>query len=274
MSYLLASDGRLVRDLWPKGIGNLDGAHLSPASLEDWQKVPSTYPEICSWAQVARDPTCTEKRRENIIVYCNPPPSDCPTLFPISVRIQGFLEACCLRPLGTWNGEPVTAQNASQTLTLRTNGDDRPWSPIHSAIRHIRQLVQRQLRGDSLYEEPAKENTAILRLFHRVFVKRTDDHTADPLPIADDPAQFYPAVAHQWSLADRVRIGRRAANGKTIACSHLGLSPGDFVDVGLTFEIVRHKQKDGPLAFKVHLGFSHVLQLASIDDLKKARIFK
>ncbi|KAH7906872.1 hypothetical protein BJ138DRAFT_1104782 [Hygrophoropsis aurantiaca] len=272
MSHLLTSDGQLVRDLWPKGIGNLDGEHLSPASLQDWQKVPSTFSEICSWAQIARDPSCTERRRENILVYCNPPASSSPTIFPVAIRIQGILEACCLQPLGNWKGEPAAAHKACQTITLRSNGDDRPWAPIHLAIRHIRQLIQRQLRGDSLYEEPSKEPFGNLRLFHRVFVKRQDDNPIVQMPAVDDPNQFYPAVARQWALGDRLQIGRRAENGKCISSSHLSLSPGDFVDVGITFEIVRQREKNGAPTFKIHLGFSHILQLASVDNLKKQEI--
>ncbi|KAH7904010.1 hypothetical protein BJ138DRAFT_1119823, partial [Hygrophoropsis aurantiaca] len=272
MSFLLASDGRLVRDLWPKGIGNLDGEHLSPASLEDWQKVPPTYAEICSWARIARDPTAQERRRENIIVYCQPPSTDSPTLFPISVRVQGILEACCLRPLGNWNGDAASAQRACHTLTLRSNGDTATWSPVLAAVQNIRQLIQRELRGNNIYQEPQMDLKSDLRLFHRVFEKRQGDGPVTVLSVADDLSQLYPAIAQQWDLADRVRIGRRTENGGRTACTHLTLSPGDFVDVGLTFEIVRQKDRNGATAFKVHLSFSHVLQVASVDVLKKQDI--
>ncbi|KAH7904133.1 hypothetical protein BJ138DRAFT_1107083 [Hygrophoropsis aurantiaca] len=174
-SFVLISlsdkEGCLVRDSWPKGIGSLDGENISLASLEDWQKVPATYSEICSWAQVARDPSSHERRRDNIIVYSNRPSSEELTLFPISIRIQGFLEGCCLQRLGNWRGDPSNVHKAVHSLVLRSNGDERTWAPIHSAIAHLRQLVQRQLTANNLYEEPLTDPSEDLRLFHRVFQK-------------------------------------------------------------------------------------------------------
>ncbi|KAH7905658.1 hypothetical protein BJ138DRAFT_1118278 [Hygrophoropsis aurantiaca] len=272
MSHLIGSDGRLVRDSWPKGIGHLDGEKISCASLQDWEKVPPTYYEICSWAQVALDPSAQERRRENILVYAKPPATEQHTLFPISIRVQGFLEACCLHRLGNWKGNPTNAQRAVHSVTLRSNGEERTWAPIHTAIRHIRQLVQRQLTANNLYEEPPLDTTDDLRLYHRVFQKRQRKDPATVLPVSEDPNQFYPAISQHWALADRIQIGRRMENGGKAACSPLTLSPGDFVDVGITFEIVKQKQRDGTWGFRVHLGFSHVLQLASSDYLKKQKI--
>ncbi|KAH7907429.1 hypothetical protein BJ138DRAFT_1014509, partial [Hygrophoropsis aurantiaca] len=213
--------------LWPKGIGNLDGERLSIASLEPWQKVPSTYAEICTWAQLARDPTSPEKRRENIIIYCNPPTADPLTLFPISIRVQGFLESCCLRPLGNWKGLPE-----SECFTI-----------------------------------------FLIMLITCLRCQRKSDDPVTALSIADDPNQCYPTIAPDWCLADRLQIGRRLENGNRAACSHMILMPGDFIDVGLTFDVVRQKQKDGSTSFKIHLGFSHVLQLASAEVLSKVSFF-
>ncbi|KAH7905425.1 hypothetical protein BJ138DRAFT_1017715, partial [Hygrophoropsis aurantiaca] len=219
--------------LWSNDIGKLGGEHVSPASLEDWEKVPPTYAEICTWAQIARDPTATERRRENIVIYCNPPATDTLTLFPISIRVQGYLDAFCLRTLGNWNG--YRSSPISQSFQKGTN------FPVFVDLLITCSCSQ-----------------------------RASDSPVTTLSIADDPKQLYSSIAQQWCLTDRLLIGRRTDNGGRSACSHLMLSPGDFVDVGLTFDIVHQREKDGSQAFKIHLGFSHVLQIASAENLNKA----
>lgn len=62
-------------------------------------------------------------------------------------------------------------------------------------------------------------------------------------------------------VAEKLQIGRVLDNGDTIQCSPLALSEGDFVDIGLSFDIALAKSHNGQRRVRVFLCMEHVLQL-------------
>jgi hypothetical protein len=77
----------------------------------------------------------------------------------------------------------------------------------------------------------------------------------------DDPHGWAPPVDKRWRVTDRLQIGSRMKDGRTIACSPFVLSRGDFVDIGLVFDISTSRMPNGRMRNNVHLSMVHVLQL-------------
>jgi hypothetical protein len=96
------SEGSLAKDLWPIPFAaTVD--NRSSQELEQWQLVPFTFTDICEWAYVAkRHATSDHTRLYNILYKC--PDGDTSTIYPVVLRVQGFLGRFELSPLGTWNG--------------------------------------------------------------------------------------------------------------------------------------------------------------------------
>jgi len=78
---------------------------------------------------------------------------------------------------------------------------------------------------------------------------------------ADDPENRCAALRGHWKVTDKLQIGRLLDNGETVQCSALALSEGDFVDVGLTFDVAMTKSANGQRRVRVFLLMEHVLQL-------------
>ena len=53
----------------------------------------------------------------------------------------------------------------------------------------------------------------------------------------------------------------RMKDGRTTACSPFVLSRGDFVDIGIMFDISSSRTPNGRARNNVHLSMVHVLQL-------------
>jgi len=96
------SEGSLAKDLWPPPFAaTID--KRSPQELEQWQIVPFTFADICEWAYIAKRHTTTDHTRlYNVLYRC--PDGDPSAIYPIVLRIQGFLGRFELSPLGAWNG--------------------------------------------------------------------------------------------------------------------------------------------------------------------------
>jgi hypothetical protein len=78
---------------------------------------------------------------------------------------------------------------------------------------------------------------------------------------ADDPEDRCAVLDGQWSVTEKLQIGRLLDNGDSVQCSPLALSEGDFVDVGLSFDVAFAKAPNGQRKVRVFLCLEHVLQL-------------
>ena len=77
----------------------------------------------------------------------------------------------------------------------------------------------------------------------------------------DDPHGWAPAVNKEWRVVEKLEVGRRLPDRRTVACSPFALSKGDFVDVGVELDISTSRAPNGRMRNSVHLSIVHVLQL-------------
>lgn len=72
-------------------------------------------------------------------------------------------------------------------------------------------------------------------------------------------------VDKAWRVTEKLLVGRRTEDGLVLACSHLIVSPGDFVDVAVSIDI----NSTGYRGISVQLRMSHVVQLASAASFEQ-----
>lgn len=93
-------------------------------------------------------------------------------------------------------------------------------------------------------------------------VRPRDAENSRVVSIADDPENWYPAVANNWAVNERIEVGRRVPSGDIVNCTHLILSVGDFVDVTVVADI-SYRRNTG---VSVHLAPTRVIQLTTAAD--------
>lgn len=101
----------------------------------------------------------------------------------------------------------------------------------------------------------------IMYIYHTDNYQVTDNTPGSALAAGDDPHQWAPGVDHIWRVTDKLQTGIREASGNHTLCSPFVFSQGDFVDVGITFDIATTRQPNGRLRNHVHLSIVHILQL-------------
>jgi hypothetical protein len=89
--------------------------------------------------------------------------------------------------------------------------------------------------------------------------------------VVDDPENKCEVLGGRWVVAEKLQIGRLMDNGDTVECSPLALSEGDFVDVGLSFDVALVKAPNGQRRVRVFLCLEHVLQLLPYRQLAKVK---
>lgn len=78
---------------------------MDDTDLESWQLVPASFEDICEWACVVRNTTAAEWTRTYQLLYSFPGQAALTnTIYPVILRLQGFVKTCNLAPLGSWNG--------------------------------------------------------------------------------------------------------------------------------------------------------------------------
>ena len=285
---LSETNGDFLKDLWPIVLAStVDDRHRE--DLESWQIVPTTFTKICDWAYIAKNQNIVDHTRLYHVLYKNPG-GDQTTLYPVVLRLQGFLGHFELSPLGTWNGwllgyflksqqlislcsSPDTAAGSIQYITLNSGGHTDLWESTHESIRLIRQLVHSSLEGANLFIEPDVNSTRNVYLQCRVFNKVSDYlrmRTYQELEVTN--FRLVPKARHHpvsWQkemiLMDGSQVlGSRLYDGRTAACSPFVLSRGDFVDIGLVFDISTSRTPNGRIRNNVHLSIVHVLQLVPV----------
>lgn len=92
----------LCRDLW---VGF--GPSVTSATLiqTGWELVPTTFDGVIEWAYIRCNKGQKDWTRQYSILYQDPGElADITYDYPVVVRVQGFVRACNLAPLGNWNG--------------------------------------------------------------------------------------------------------------------------------------------------------------------------
>lgn len=97
-------------------------------------------------------------------------------------------------------------------------------------------------------------------------VQSGDNHPRSVLKTVDDPASKAQRIASSWIVTNMLPIGQKTAEGPERECNQILLSEGDFVDVGVSFDIVMKKHR-----VAVHLVVEYVSQLIRAKDVAKVR---
>jgi len=290
MSFVRDQSGVLARDLYPFQLSSLFGGYntvhpdivqyadvgktdsMSILACANWQIVPADFETVCEWAYVSIDTSVSDWTRVYHLLYKQPSgDNEANVVYPVTLRIQGFLQNFDLSVLGSWDGESTNAVKAVQFLSLTSGGLNEPWIPTQLAIHNIRQLIRQTLsRTQSSPSEVLADPDASIYMTRRVFtkVRGSVDNTPSVLDPTDDPHNWGWRVASDWRVTEKLQIGRLLDDGRIVSSSHLALSKGDFVDVGFEFAISNR----GRRGVAVHLCMTHVLQLLPSYAVAEVRL--
>ncbi|KAJ7070429.1 hypothetical protein B0H15DRAFT_957685 [Mycena belliarum] len=266
-----------VTGLWPEPLRFFHVLNLSETEKEypQYAVVPNTSAGKRDWAYVARNPNERDMTRGLLPLYKNPPifknaPLD--ALYPVGIRVQGFIERCNLKTLGTW-ASGKTAASALQFIVL-TGGKDNGSVFAHykTAVRAVVEYIFKCLDLPPVADEQEPDTMFITR---RVFTKVTGLNRLTPsaLERGDDPLGVCHAVDREWRVMNKASIGMyipddvEACDGAIVPCDGMSLSEGDFVDVCVGFDIVHRRNRNGQEAVQVHLKMEHVLLLAHAESV-------
>ncbi|KAJ7270468.1 hypothetical protein C8J57DRAFT_1508498 [Mycena rebaudengoi] len=246
--------------------------------IENWQVVPCTYPGKLEWAHVGRNPTAQDHTRQLVLVYKHPrifPHAPANMLYPIGVRVQGFIHDCNLNPLGTWSGANDGPQKSLQFITMGGGGIiDNLFAKYKVAIVEIIEFIYRSLR----LPVPSGKwlDSEFLYIVRRVFTKVTpkNRYRTCALQPGEDPTLLAKQVEANWRVLERLSVGMyvedesEESDGFKVACNPMTLGHGDFVDVCIGFDIVTRNSSEGT-THQVHLKLEHVLLLIAAEDIPK-----
>ncbi|KAJ7741067.1 hypothetical protein B0H16DRAFT_1728709 [Mycena metata] len=241
-----------------------------------YQCVPRHYAALLDWAYVARNPAERDHTRGLMLMYKHPrvlPNAPRNVIYPVGICVQGFIERCDLKALGSWN-KNKEPHAAIQHLVL-TGGRDcgHVFRQYKSAINEVLKYIYRALESPpptSLKQDDSDQ----LYLTRRVFTKVNSRNRKQPsaLEPGDDPMDMCLAVQDNWRILEKLNIGTYmpddvdTLDSCVAPCSAMVVGEGDFVDVCVGFDIVSRRDRRGGTSIKVHLNIEHVLVLVSGDD--------
>ncbi|KAF8550784.1 hypothetical protein OG21DRAFT_1487490 [Imleria badia] len=232
--------------------------------------VPTTYEDICEWATVASKPLVVDCTCPFVLLYKQPVETSASVIYPVTVRLQGFLGTHSLTLFRTWDGTETGVPSAIQQLTLHSDGHSEIWSHYVRAIEQIRCLIHVHLGGS---EKNLSQPHYALHAQRRVFTKMNVHIRQQPsvVSVVEDQAGHANLLSNKWRIIDRIQVGRWNGN-KAVAYSPTVLHEGDFIDVGVSFDIFvlphRHKStvEQDRHTVCAHLNIEHVLQLCVTED--------
>ena len=95
-------------------------------------------------------------------------------------------------------------------------------------------------------------------------------HMSNDVWPGDDPRKLLDKVAGKWRLADPLPAGYIVTTEEDSSvnkqCRPTAVKIGDFVDVGVGFDIVMRGRSNTASAVKVYLAMKHVLVLIKTSD--------
>ncbi|KAG1856866.1 hypothetical protein C8R48DRAFT_555219, partial [Suillus tomentosus] len=194
------------------------------AGLALWQRCPSTLPRLIQWAEIQQDCDKRDKSRDRILVYKNIPDPRPDTLYPVALRLHGFLECFCIERLGNWTGD----------IYLQCH--------VFEKVRDTTILIP----------------TAFLKLDKCSNRSRTDIFDITP---ADDPKDAYRMIQEHWNVCEVLPIGEVSADNKLVLLDKLLLTQGDFVEVGAELDFVVGRDKASKPILRAYLSCTHITHL-------------
>ncbi|KAJ7431458.1 hypothetical protein B0H11DRAFT_2261897 [Mycena galericulata] len=262
---------------WPAHLRFLSALGISNEDqhMEGHQIVPRTYHGLRDWSYVGRKGGEHDMTRGFLLLYKDPPVlpnSPKSILYPVGVRVQGFIERCNFKPLGNWDTQRQP-QTAIQFIVLSGGAHYGPvFSQYKSAVDEVIGFIHKCLSSRAPARREEEESMFIGR---RVFTKITSRNRKAPsaLEPGDDPMEFAKTVEPNWRVTSKPNVGMflpddfDPMDSATVPCDPVTLREGDFVDVCVGFDIVsRRERADRPVTHQVHLSIEHVLLLASAQD--------
>lgn len=79
----------------------------------------------------------------------------------------------------------------------------------------------------------------------------------------DDPQGWSQRIATEWRVTEKIRLGRRLANGSSVCSSHVVFTAGDYVDIAALVDISYRGNK----GVSVQFSMTEVVQLTSASDV-------
>ncbi|KAK7038408.1 hypothetical protein R3P38DRAFT_3182489 [Favolaschia claudopus] len=252
---------------FPTALGLPSGGEPIPA----WRLVPYDIADFDEWAYVRHDNVASDPTRAKSLLYREL--SAAQTFFPVKIRFQGRV----LPPLNSMLIEIRAvgeAKSARQDITLRcgdADDDDGLWESTMRAVDNVKEYIYCVLGA------PSKARAGVSHLDRTVFAQRrvftkvrsTNRQLPSALREGDDPHGICEAVAKDWKVTSRLSMGRLAPSmvddNRTVACDHTAFKAGDFVDIGVSVEIVTFGRFDEKPRVDVHFCLEHVLLLRSAD---------
>ncbi|KAJ7021405.1 hypothetical protein C8F04DRAFT_1273762 [Mycena alexandri] len=245
--------------------------------LEAYHCVPRTYAALLDWAYVAKNPSARDHTRELLLLYKQPrilPNSPRGILCPGGVRVQGFVERCNLKPLGSWESGK-SPQAAIQHIVLSGGTDNaHVFREYKSSVNEVIKYIMRTL-GVAVPANFGRDDLDSMFIARRVFTKVNSVNRRLPsaLEPGDDPMDLCRAIESEWRVLKKVKTGMYMPGAMdpddsiNVPCAPMMISEGDFVDVCVSFDIVARRAKHNELTVKVHLNIEHILLLVEGADI-------
>ena len=102
LTCVTASNGGRADRLWNSSLPLLDDSKANFSRRSSAAHVPDDQHKLTQWACVKKRFSSDPKRRY-VLIYS--PPLDSPRdTEKVTLRMQGFIASCDLRPLGNWKG--------------------------------------------------------------------------------------------------------------------------------------------------------------------------
>jgi len=273
MSFIIGDDERMLRDAWPSRIGRPIGDVSTATSLPERRCVHNDFESICSWASVLRLPNVpADELCKHILAYntgsaeeAEEPPAQ------VVIRVQGFLKAFNLTPLGNWRGADRDAPRAVQFVDLESRGFDDAFEPQKQFLETVRAMVLGTLSNNQESFDAHMDTHAVVHLERRVFsrVRATGVRSGGSvLRPSDDLYGRAAKISSRWIVAHRLKIGVQRDDGRIVACSPIVLRKGDFVDIAVSVDIAT--VREGRRARNtVQFAIQEVVRLHSAADLSE-----
>ncbi|KIN95610.1 hypothetical protein M404DRAFT_34053 [Pisolithus tinctorius Marx 270] len=270
MSFLPSSNHVLAADLWPSHISRIIESHVHVTDLLEWQHFPTSLSQFIQWGAVSQDHTVDKKSRSFLLVYktilYNEPSS---AVYPISVRIYGYLQHFSLGDVGNWEGDSSRAQYAVQTINLTGNDLDIAWKNQLDRLNLAATFASRALKIPLAQTQFRRQ----LYMQHKVFDKIPPPSLQQLSASSTDPLQVNPHMRDgphmptgPWKWNGPIEILDLQKDGTIIPIHEILLTSGDLVEVDAEFDLVIGRGRTGSKHLQVFLSCKQVLRLQPASD--------
>ncbi|KAF8215297.1 hypothetical protein K438DRAFT_1955274 [Mycena galopus ATCC 62051] len=261
-SNIETSDHKWLADAWPAHLqyGRAIGTADEGTAPKNFEVVPRTFQGLFEWAYVGSNPSASDRSHAARLLYKEPPllknvPSN--LIFPVGVRVQGFVDSCNLRKLGNYK-KGMPPQAALQAIVLSGGAHEHVFAQYRAAVFEVVNYIRWCLGLKAFEGGDADRKTMFIA--RRVFSKQS------LLEAGDDPLNDAAAVSDSWRVIKKANIGMYVQDEHDpdasvfAAMDAFNVRPGDFVDVCVGFDIVT-RGHGSSRTVKIHLTMEHVLML-------------